>query len=208
VKGELFMLTTREVMESLSVSRYWVDTHLRHLGIKGADDPNKMEDLIKVYYSEDEIIEWLNENARFTRRTYNLDLCDYTSEDVAKRESEKVISMPMETIGQIDAYIRAGNNLIASLVGEEASKYASLLNPRRRSKLKWVEVDYNIEKFSDLITIKQLMKMMNYRSPEMCYRYIYLSGMIRCEVRGRSYYMYAPEKPVCGILMPEEFRSR
>jgi len=200
------MLTTQEVMGFLDVSRYWINLHLRQMGVKGKELIKNAEDVITIIYNEREIIDWINRNARFSRQTYYLDLCAYMSEEKAQAAMRYLRDLPRKTMEEKEIYKDLYKSFLEENVSIDAAKYVDLIDPRKRGNLRWEEVKYRVTDLRELLSINRLKNRLNVNSNEICYRYIYERAAIRCEIEGRTYYIFSQEDPEYGVIMAESFR--
>lgn len=183
------ILSTSEICEKLGVSRAWVNNHLRSLG--GIVEPENRDkaNIRTVYYSETELISWLNEHATFSRQTMRLDLCDFASEGFVRNQLKRIEEMPTDTEEAINYRDHALYSFLKKIYPPEVKSLQEAVDPRERGRLPWVQIDHKVEHLEDLQSIKDLQKLWSHRSAELTYRTIFSSCMIRVEVCGRCWYM-------------------
>lgn len=184
---------TKEVSEILQVSRSWINNHLRELGMKHLTRGTQVE------YFENEIIDWLNSNARFFKKTEFLDLTKYASIDEIGDWYLDVTEAGI--LHREDVY---KNFLERILPADYFSLHTEKINPRKRGLIKWQEIEYTIDSFKQLKTINELREG---KSEELAYREIYEKGMIKVEIGGRRWFIEAEDRPEYAILMPYGYQD-
>ena len=173
------VLNTKEVCELLGVSRSWVNSHLRKIGFKNLDLTSDKANIKTIYYKTDDIVNWFNKNALFSRQTMYIDLADH---------------MP-KTILSLSTFDIPSNIHNATI----------RVNERMRGECSWVTVDYKISSIEDLKSLSELQNIYGFNNSEMTYRYIFSSGMIKAEICGRKWYIEAPEKKLYHpVLVPAD----
>ena len=189
-------LTSSELYDTLGVSREWVRNHCRHLGEKGTDSSG-----YTVYYEEDQVVAWLNANAKFSRQTKLVDASQYLPEDA--------LNYLVQIRNQTSSYEIKHRNILHLIAYHdnlyEMAKQYSEVNHRKRGHLPWVEVSYTIKSLNEISTMKQIKEKKQFRSDEMAARDIFLNGMIRMEVQGRVWYVEQIDRPKYFIEMPGDF---
>ena len=73
-----YLLTTMELCEKLSVSRDWVNKHLRQLG-SAPDFIGEGSRIRAVFYRESDVVKWLIDHATCSAQTRVVSLRDYAS---------------------------------------------------------------------------------------------------------------------------------
>ena len=200
-----YLLTTMELCEKLSVSRDWVNKHLRTLG----SAPNFIGDgsrIRAVFYRESDVVKWLNDHATCSAQTRVVSLRDYASAE----KIEIVSSMARKSLEEkkcpanlIDIYVF--EYTIDKLLPREVSEEAERVDSRKRGDLPWVPASWKIKSLDELRTIKDLA---DGGSPELGYRKAFLFGMIRIEVDGRRWFVRPEENidPEWCFVMPYKQR--
>lgn len=193
-------MNTSELRQVLGVSRGWINTHLRHLGGEVMQDGNKRA----VPYDYKEVLAWANENAVFTRQVVPLDLTKYAAEDEVEEKMDAIDNMPKNTIAQQEAREEAYDAFLQKILPEEIyESVSSGWGRRNRGLLPWERIEYEIEELDELCSIRDLMRHWGYRNEEMAYREIFALCMVRCEVKGRVWFIYPREgMPKYGIQIP------
>ena len=180
------LLTTMELCEKLSVSRSWVNTHLRHLG-SAPDFIGDGSRIRSVFYREADVVKWLNDHAACHAQTKKTSLYDYAP----KAQVEQLGSMIRAALEReqypsdvIDSIVFS--KLIDRFVPPDVIEAAESLDERKRGDLPWVPVRHRINALDDLRTIKSVA---DGASPEIGYRKAFSLGMIRFDVDGRRWFV-------------------
>ena len=187
-----YLLTTMELCEKLSVSRDWVNKHLRPLGT-APDFVGDGSRIRAVFYRESDVVKWLNDHAACSAQTRVVSLRDYADakqiESVSRRVRKKLEEQkcPAKLIDNL-----VFEYTIEKLLPREVSEEAARVDSRKRGDLPWVPASWKIKSLDELRTIKDLA---DGGSPELGYRKAFLFGMIRIEVDGRRWFV-RPEKNI------------
>lgn len=175
------MLSTKELCEALGVSRAWVNSYLRHLGNQGPQKVDDRANIRTVYYDENDVLQYLNANATFSRQTELLHLTDYMEEDELRSRLQDIKAM--EKVDGVKAYWRLIDRILPDGVKVIAEPKISA---RYRGQYEWQPAPAQIRKLGDLAT---MAKMRGNCSDELIYRENFECGRIRVMVHGRTWFM-------------------
>lgn len=193
------MLTTRDVMRELDVSRAWINDHIRHLG------KARIPGNVSIFYNEEDIVEWFNENAQFDRQTYFLDFCDYMPQEKAAYVAGILDSEPQKTEWDKMKYRETVQKVLSEFISKDAGAYSRMIAERDRGNTPWIPVNHKITHLKQLTTMKKMKDRVGPNSSELIYRELYMGGRIRCRVKGRTFFTSVARPKYC-ILMPECFK--
>lgn len=175
------MLSTTDLCKTLGVSRAWVNTHLRDLGVQGAQRLDDKANIRTVYYDPARVLEYLNSHAAFSRQTEPLDLTDYMEEAELRRSLQEIKAM--EKVDGEKAYWR----LIDRILPEGVKVITEpRISARYRGQYEWQPATARIRKLDDLAT---MAAMCDGHSAELVYRENFEYGRIRVMVHGRTWFM-------------------
>lgn len=193
------LMTTQEVVDTLGVSRQWVNRYLRDMGTvimhsSGTRKANRV-----VVYDAEQILAWINAAAECSRQTIMLPAESFGR--ISEGETRRYYELTTTLFSSRDA---ADRERATALLDELYSRAlppemydrlpATGGSPRKRGNTPWTPMDYRVGSLDELYTIEQLMELRRYRSTEMAYREIYEAGWIRVAIAGRRWYVPAPEQ--------------
>lgn len=175
------MLSTKDLCEALGVSRGWINTYLRHLGTQGPQRPDDRANIRTVYYDENQVLQYLNAHATFSRQTEPLDLTDYMDEAELRSRLDEIKAMDKEDGDRaywrlIDRILPDGVKIITD----------PKISARFRGLYEWRPVRARIEQLSDLSTMVQ---MCGEGSQELIYRENFEYARVRVQIHGRTWFM-------------------
>lgn len=181
-------LTRAELCRALDVSRYWVNTHLQHLGKVEMMGSNDTLNKRAATYEAGEVLDWFNENAEFSRQTHWLNLLDYAAEQEIESVYNEMGKCP-STIDGVKKRVEILRDFLRQILPAEtfaAFTEYDTISVRQRDSLPWVETDAKITDLEQLYTIKKLRRGKN---SKIAYRDIFNRGMIRVKIHGREWFM-------------------
>lgn len=177
------MLSTKDLCQKLGVSRAWVQTYLRDLGIQGAQRPDDRANVRTVYYDESRVLQYLNAHAICSRQTEILELTDYMEEGELRRRLQKIKGL--DKAEQEKSYWR----LIDQILPQGVTVITMpVLSARFRGQYAWQPVKCQIKSLDDLATMAQ-MRGEGRTTPELIYRDNFEFARIKVTVHGRTWFM-------------------
>ena len=183
--------STSELCATLGVSRGWVNKYLRHLGKMDGQRQDRAN-IRTVFYSENDVVDYLNKNAEFTHQTEFLDLRDYEEEEKLLSAFAEIKKLPEKN--QEKAYWMLVDQVLPQNI---VIVTRPMICARTRGDTEWRTVKkVKIESLDQLYTIARLTST----STELAYRAIYANGWIRVRVHGRSWFMPGRPKTKTSVL--------
>lgn len=183
-----FAISLEELMHELHVSRNWVNEYIQPAVsyVKYKSSAKKwlgIKDASAVFFQEEELMEWLRDNATYTRQTKVIALDKIRSVDAIRDALEKAgVHMGFNGKRYVYGYVHPA-------ITYELQLKSDNVNERERSKYPAVPV----EKFNWWNTRK--IHSADYSSTELAYREAFRNGCIKVSLLGKTIFVYDPNTP-------------